>query len=422
MRTLHKVIPDIKEVEISATMITSGLADGGKDKPQLAMFTADTQPDMEVALAAQASAALPPVFQPVEIDLAEGFRGKFIDGGVLNNAPSAKTVQTQRNVDPMPESSGMTFIFEEEDGTEKELLAGRVAPKKNAVNDRFTQAPNSAAEYARARTLADSPEDVVVVPLKYTTTGRFGRKKVKDFSGLVSGTINFDISEKSKAKLQSMTKAATEDHITKRKQPQTREFASDKQMLNCISRADLETLAKQDYPGAKDELKFRDEALGYIDILVKEQSKDDDGAKTQQQDILLHQLEKIAKGDMDRQGFIGRELARSGRLDALIKGGKTGDGAKLDVLDAGAVVVASVDAKAHAYTVLREVIYPMMVEVKPKSSKGIVLKQVDDTLRAASSPEDINKGLGLAIQTFGKSKKEERREFAAQCRGQLMAT
>ena len=161
LRILHQAIPDIKEVEISATMIGDDLPPEkpGKAKPEgkarLAMFTADTQPFMEVALACQASAALPPVFEPVEIKLEQGFTGKFIDGGVLSNAPSAKTVQATREVDPIPPRSGMTFVFQGEQGEDEKILSGTPQPVKNEKLDNLTQAPNSVAEYALARTLAD---------------------------------------------------------------------------------------------------------------------------------------------------------------------------------------------------------------------------------------------------------------------------
>ena len=59
-------------------------------KPEMMIFSADTQPDVEVALAVHASAALPPVFKPVKIKLANGDVGKFEDGGVLNNAPDQR--------------------------------------------------------------------------------------------------------------------------------------------------------------------------------------------------------------------------------------------------------------------------------------------------------------------------------------------
>ena len=250
LRTLSQAIPEIKEVEISASMVgdiietaPNGTAPppGKKkdpkmsaEKPQLAMFNADTQPDMEVALAARASAALPPVFAPVEIELAQGFKGKFIDGGVLNNAPNAKSIQSERDVDPMPPTSAMTFIFEDPDGEDRDILAGKAKPVSKSSADKLTGAPHSAAEYARVRSLADNPEDVVVVPLTFKNA----KGKKKDFSTLLGGTVNFDISDKNKKVLQKMTADATAAHIEKSRQPKTREFDSDGQMFMCLSTSD----------------------------------------------------------------------------------------------------------------------------------------------------------------------------------------
>ncbi|HNC97772.1 MAG TPA: patatin-like phospholipase family protein, partial [Myxococcota bacterium] len=165
LRILSKIIPAVKEVAISGSYVAE--LDGAtkrplpQAKPQLVMFNADTEPDMEIALAVHASAALPPVFKSVDLQLSSGIWVRFQDGGVLNNAPAAETLGVERNLDPLPESGGMTFVFEEE--ASKEIVKGKAVPRRDRVADWITGAGNSAAEYAKNRALADRPEDVVVV-------------------------------------------------------------------------------------------------------------------------------------------------------------------------------------------------------------------------------------------------------------------
>ena len=220
LRVLSKIIPDIKEVVITGTLIGKSDKPGPsrppgkiKDcKPEMVVFSADTQPDMEVARAVHASAALPPVFKPVEIPLASGEIGKFEDGGVLNNAPTSDNLGTDRGVDPVPETGKMTFVFEED--ASQQILAGKATPDRSRVNDFVAGAENSAADFAKNRGLADRPDEVVIVPLKFARDG--GKKK--DFSTFMGGTVNFDIAKNDRLKLQDLTQKATEAHLEKRKQ------------------------------------------------------------------------------------------------------------------------------------------------------------------------------------------------------------
>ena len=420
LRTLSKVIPAIKEVEISATMIGDGV-DGQteKGKPQLAIFSADTEPDMEVALAARASAALPPVFKPVNITLSSGVSGRFEDGGVMNNAPAGNTVDADRDVDPIPTSGRMTFVFESD--AAHQVVDGTATPISNKVNDFFAAAPNSAAEYAQNRALADAPDDVVIVPLRFTDPAS---GKQKDFSTFLGGTVNFNMAPKDKLTLQQMTETATQTHIAKTQQPQTRQFASAGQMLDCIGRDDLVTLADNGFDGAKEELAFRDAATTIVVKLVAAAPAGKDQFVAGPVQKLLQQLNTLAGGNVDRQGFVARELNRSGTLDPLLEAAAKGGTQGLDVLAAGVAVAECLKAQDHAQFILREQIYPKMMQRPPTSPSNVVLQQVDAILRAARMPADVNDGLTIAIDYFkDKSDKLGRyhhRAFAKDLEGYLM--
>ncbi len=399
LRILSKVIPTVKELSISASYMAeinpaTGKPDKG-GKAQLAIFSADTEPDMEVAVAVNASAALPPVFEPVDITLSSGLRARFQDGGVLNNVPSTDSIGDARDLDPMPTQGSMSFVFE--DDAAHDAMKGVADPVKSTFADWLTGAPNSAANYETYRGLADKPEDMVIVPLKFSVKG-----KKKDFSGLLSGTVNFDIGMDDRLKLQEMTAAQTAAHIQKRQEPKARSFDSMEQMLMCVDRADLVALVADGLEGAKAALDFRDAALAAVaDISARAGRMTGQGAAAMLQDPALRQalaaLDAAAGGNVDRQGFVAREMNRGG-LDRLIDAAqKAGEGG---VLGASAVVADALKAKAHAVFVLREMIYPRLVDEDPKGVHGTLLAQVGARLRAALSALDINDALTLAIKHF----------------------
>ena len=398
LRTLSKLVPGIKDLVVSGTMMGDDSASPGKigkGKPQLAIFSADTEPDLDVARAVHASAALPPVFKPVDIRMSSGVTARFQDGGVMNNAPTSDLIGAERQLDPIPPGGKMVFVFEGEPAAE--MLKGEATPSLRRINDLVSGAPNSAADYAMNRGLADRPEDIVEVPLKFK--GPWYKRT--DFSGFIGGTINFDMPKDDKLKLQSMTETATSAHIKNRELPQTRDFASPGEMLSSLGRDDLDAMAESDFPGAKDEVKFRDavaKAIAALEPLAIGAKKGALARGPLQQ--ALKALDELARGDVNRQAYIGRELNRSGRLDSLLDLAKASSVKGLATLDAGVAVADALAAKAHAQTTLREMIYPKMVTENPKGAGGTVLRQVDNRLRSVKTPRDVNDSLAIAIKHF----------------------
>ncbi len=407
LRTLSKVIPEIKDVSISATYMAEIDPASGKpvpqERPQLAIFNADTEPDMEVALASRASAALPPVFKPVDIMLSSGITARFEDGGVLNNVPNSDSIGAERNVDPMPAKGSLSFVFE--DDAAHDAASGKATASKSLLNDWIAKAPNSAANYATYRELADHPEDMVIVPLRITVPPAKpgGKGEKKDFSGLINGTLNFDMATDDRMALQQQTDAQTTAALKQRQQPKTRDFASVDEMLMSVDRADLAALAKDGFAGAAEALRFRDDSLATIGALVARANAmtgagaaalADDGAVKDG----LAALDRGAAGNLAREAFVGRELNRNPALDRLIAATRGSGGNQ--VLAAAQAVSDALTAQAHARTILRDVLYPRMVEEDPRGSAGLVLKQADDRLRRAASADDVNTALELVIDLY----------------------
>lgn len=80
LKDLAALIPEagIKDIYITGTRLSAN----PKDAPALEIFSAETHPGMEIALAARISASIPKFFRPVELD---GYQ--YVDGGCLCNFP-----------------------------------------------------------------------------------------------------------------------------------------------------------------------------------------------------------------------------------------------------------------------------------------------------------------------------------------------
>jgi exoenzyme U len=421
LRTLSKIIPDIKEVVISGTMMGDDSGRSGKiekGKPQLAIFSADTEPNLDVARAVHASAALPPVFKPVDIKLSSGMTGRFEDGGVMNNAPTTAGVGAQRQIDPMTDDGNMTFVFESE--ASQEILAGKATPSKSRLVNFIAGANTSAATYGTDRGLADKPEDVVMVPLKFKGPWY----KVTDFTGFL-GTLDFNMRDDAKQTLRGMTKDATLAHIQKNREPETKTFGSVDEMLNAASDGDLETMAESDLPGAKDALAFRNAVKDGVAALEALAPGATAGSLAEGPlKAALGKLAALAGDDKARQAFVGRAMSRSGKLDPLLDLARQAGSGGLAILDAGVAVAVALVAQSHARTILRELIYPKMVDESPTGVGGTVLRQVDDILRAARSKDEVNRALTIAMDHFSAKsdvlKRHGHHAFAAELKTYLM--
>jgi len=322
--------------------------------------------------------------------------------------------------------------------THRELLNPRTRILARKIIDKVVGAKNTAGEYEQNRGLADKPEDIVVVPLKYQLPPTKLRKflhmkgKEKDFSGLGSGTLNFDMTEEEKTMLSTLTEQATKAHIEKRREPKTTEFKTEDQMLMCIGRDDLASMAKSDFKGAKDALAFRDlvvDTIGGMIGRVKQlrgqdvpvaQIADDDTVKNG-----LALLETQAGDSVDRQGFVGRELNRTDDLEGVLAAVPQ-DRRDTNTFKAGKAVSEKLRAQDVAKNILKNVVYPKLVRQDPKGSGAEILKQMDAILRAAQSPDDVNDALDIGIRHF-KTKSDKRgvhghAEFAQSLEELLMKT
>lgn len=416
MRQLSAVIPAIKETVITGTYTTElGTSDKESEKGfknenesgQLYVFSADSEPKLPVAIAVHASASFPAAFKPVDIKLASGLTVRFIDGGVMNNTPTRSSIGNDRKLDPVPQERGISFVFEDTDGVSSGLLQGKVTPsvgKGARVIDWFVGSNHKGAEYGKDSDLALRPEEIVVVPLLLPP--KPGSKKPEfDMRG---GTLEFNVPDDIKLKFQKNTENATQAQIDREKQPKTREFASDSQMFVSVTMSDLKTMEKSKYPGAAEAVVFRDRVAEMIQKIVdgvakavkKDGGKTADALRDKDVTMALAELDTLAGNDVDFQGYVGREMNR-GSLDNLIDAmDKTAP--PTEAMKAVFAVSNALRVQTWGDNVLKEVIYPKMKRQNEGGSGLQTLLQVEDLIRKAKTPAQLNAALKIGIDHFAK--------------------
>lgn len=428
LRKLSRAIPAVKEVVITGTYTTElGTVDKASQQDfenqnetgQLYVFDADSEPDLQVAVAVHASASFPAAFKPVDITLAIGLTVRFIDGGVMNNTPTSSSLGRERELDPIPEGRGMTFVFEDQGGTSKDLLKGTVAPTQGLtarLQDWFVGSENAGAEYAKNRVVSDRPEEIVEVPLTIEPKQmkwyqrqklRPWKRKVDPDADMRGGTLNFGLSMEAKLKYQAKTEDATNDQIARSAQPRTREFASDAQMFVSIPLAELQTLTQGGYEGAAQALVFRERVatlLGQLQQAVKAEyaKKDSQIARVLQAPAAasaIAEFDTLTGKNVDFQGYVAREINKREGLDNLFAAARQG-GLKSDALAATYAVADAVKARNQAQNILKDLVYPKMKQ-EPEGGAGIeTLRIVEGLLRGAQEIDDVNGALQIAIDHF----------------------
>ncbi len=423
LRKLSHAIPAVKEAVITGTYTTElgtideASKDGFKnlnETGRLYIFDADNEPDMQVSVAVHASASFPAAFKPVDITLSSGLTVRFIDGGVMNNTPTAASIGNERELDPIPEGRGVTFVFEDEGGTSKDLLQGKVAPSTGVISrltDWFVGSENAGAEYAKNRAISDKPEELIEVPLTIDPKKMawYKRQKLRPWkrqedpdADMRGGTLNFGLSAEAKLKYQAKTEGVTAGRLHDAAASQKREFASDAQMFVSIPLPELQALVSGAYAGAAAALAFRQQVAAAIANIEKARKAHGGVAEALADpatQAAIAGLDGLAGADVDFQGYVAREINKREGLDGLFEAARKG-GMKSAALAATYAVADTVKARARAKNVLREVLYPRMKQ-QPEAGAGIeTLQVVEGLLRAADEPADVNGALQLAIDHF----------------------
>ena len=447
-RALSKAIPSIKEVVMTGTYTTE-LTDQkqdfeaqkkdeekraadkkagkaakakplkemkrGNDEGQLYVFDADSEPDLEVAVAVHASASFPGAFKPIDIKLASGLTVRFIDGGVMNNTPTSSSIGNERELDPMPQQRGVTFLFDDPDGAAGKMLKGRVTPGQGLgarFMDWMVGSSNAGAEYAKNKSAAAKPGEIVVVPLQIEMPPAKpgGKAKKHDLRGTLGGTLNFNPPQGVRDGLRAMTEAETRKQIAADGKPRTREFASDAQMFVSIPIDELKALAASKYAGAAAALTFRERVAGMIVKLqagakaAAAKGRAADALQNKDVSMALDELDELAGADKEFQGYVGKELNKKPDLDLMLEAARrinrSGGGKKSPTMDAADAVAEALRAHTFGDNILKQLVYPKMKQ-EPEGGAGILtLFTIEQLLQTAKKPADVNQAIDLGVKHF----------------------
>ena len=381
---VSQVICQIKQLEITATRMEDG-------RPQLRVFNADLDPDMDVALAVWMTMSLPVVFESPTLD-STPFKAagdpavKYQDGGVLANKPSADIID-QRPKSVIPNADQLII----------DLEARGPTPLTSSLAMRFIDwlvgAPNAAAEGFTSDQL-NSKElagQVVVLPLK-TEKG--------DFSGLFKGTLAFDMPLEIRNYLQGLAETAVTDHLKQRYSTQLSvRFNSLESCLLSLDLAQLHELADAKVDQAAEVLRQRqmvERRLAVMSARIRElgsasKSMTDHGFCQE-----LYELDLWAEDHPDRQAYLAEQLNQN--TNAALQGWLNDMSDKF-VVTYSVVAQEAVaeyerrDVATIARNIQKELIYPSRYSWNQTPSNIDLLNEVNNALAQAQSRGELARAL-----------------------------
>lgn len=227
LATLSKEIDQIKTVEITGTVMF-------EEGTQLVVFSKETTPEMDIAVAAHISASLPVVFSKPILQ-GQPFQPKdattaCADGGVLNNTPVGAIINPVTSMSPIPDSESLILVFEPEQSDQENQRGTGIS----ALIDKFLNAPHMASSAWNAEQLKHFADQIIVVPL----TSEKG-----DYSTLLGGTVNFSMPNEIKNYLQEELGKKAQTHLDRHSATQqTFSFDSTEDALLALGDKEFEQL------------------------------------------------------------------------------------------------------------------------------------------------------------------------------------
>lgn len=396
LRTLSRLIPEIKELRCTGTAMIDGHG-------QLAVFSADATPDMDIAKAAHISGSFPYVFRQVEHEMPYGLSHHFQDGGVMLNIPVDGIVDPEVAREPLPSSDQIVFGFESE-GL-RQVISNHVPEKRGGLLSRLKDwvvgADNSARGYFQQRELQNYRDQLVMVRL----TNEEG-----SFTGLKNGTLNFGMSESAKRALQRDLAQDVGAHLQRRQdEPLSVRFESLDQALYALDESDLQALLLSDDLSQRaaitNALQFRRDADRDIDELTAAVASQSGGRLDMGNEALsgaLARLDRLADGNPDKLAYLARRLNRPEATDAqrLLDHGRYHGDAGSRTLGAALQEAGRRDARTAATTLVRELVYPARFRAMQSGHNAVVLSRVEAALRRAESRAEINAALDDLIANY----------------------
>jgi exoenzyme U len=394
LRTLSRAIPEIKDLNVTGTALIA-------DHAQLAIFNADTSPDMDVAKAVHISAAFPKVFEQVGHTLDSGVKGKFMDGGAMLNIPVPGLVNPRTDQGLIPNPNTMIFAFE---GSELSAVMGpdpgNGGTKVSQIKDAIVGARVSAAKGYQTDGLRGYRDQIV--PIDMHAQGR-------DYGTMLAGTLNFSMDRDVAEILQIKLQNSVQKHLDARSQAQVKgRFNTLDEALLALNDAEFNQLQSTPNlpfaPKLADVERFRKAAREGLDKLaaaVDQSYQKGQGMRTLRESAAgaLRELDGLAGGSREKLDFLVRAINRpdsrlfQGLLDGLR--GRVSDAGVRDsnVLTAALREAERRDVQTAANHTIRDLIFPSRFRSSQSIHNIRVLNETMEKLRAAKTRQAFNAAL-----------------------------
>lgn len=408
LETLSKDLPEIKQLNITGTAMFD-------ERPQMVVFNASLTPDMDVARAAHISGSLPVVFQkPSEQGLdfqVEGERNLFQDGGIMLNTPIKDLYEPQFPMSPIPESDQLILKFESSDGGTKNDRGTFFS----ALADTFVGVGYSARDAQEAAGIQAFAKNTVIVPLK-TDKG--------DFTGTLSGTVNFSMSLAHKNHLQQKLESVVGDYLKNHENSETYTFKSISGALLALDDQLFNTAALElkNRPDCEAVIHFREHAQqGLADLsqaLFDAKTTGSDTLRlTAQLSEAINRLDQL--GDTaGKTEWLAKKLNHGNAPDYMellqaVKRMDAGTTGQKSIVMTSAIEEMSVrDLRTKSENFISEVIYPSLYRRGQPDSNVKLLTRAIPELREAKSPAGFNAILNkIADQYVSRSFASSSRPF-----------
>ncbi len=410
LQTLSKDLPEIKQLHITGTAMFEG-------RPQMVVFNASLTPDMDVARAAHISGSLPMVFQkPAEQGLAfqaDGERTLFQDGGIMLNTPVMDLVEPRFPMSPILDSDQLILKFESENGGAKKDRG----TLSSALADKLVGVRYAARDAQEASGIKAFGRQTITVPLK-TEKG--------DFTGALSGTVNFSMPLEHKNHLQQKLEIEVGDYLKRHERSETYTFNSIGAALLALDDRlfDAAALELKNDPACEEVINFRQQAQQALADLSQALI---DAKATTSGTLVLDAQMREAIDALDQLGdkpgkieWMANKLNHGNVPDCmeLLQAVKRMDagttGPKSVVMTCAIEVMSWRDLRTKGENFIREVIYPSLYRLGQPDSNVKLLSTAIIELREATSPANFNAVLNrIADQYVSRSLVSSSRHFSS---------
>lgn len=384
---LNRHIPQIKQLYITGTAMFSGV-------PQLVVFSATLTPDLDIAMAAHVSAALPVVFrQPQQQGLdfqAFDELTFFQDGGVLLNTPVPQLADPGQVTDLL---SGADMLILQLDDSQQTEPGGRL---KSFLFDWLAGAPVSANRALQNMELRRFTAQTVIVPL---------RTSMGDFSGIVNGNLNFAMTPDIRNHLQEQLEQAVRAHLEERAaRREVYDFASLADALQSLDDEMLESVRLSAAHSRFDEAtRWRQEALHTLNDLDQAVMRLDPQAPVMLEGEVqqcLERLDGLASADAFT-GYLVRELNRHDRPGCrrLLESMRH-QGTASPLLQAALLEMRRREIRVIAANIRKAVVFPSLHLAWQTPANQTLLLRVDQMLLQAVDARQVNQALDELVAGY----------------------